>query len=187
MSPKLASNLISVGQLVDNNCNVNFSQTGYFVQDQVSGKVIVKGPKVGRLFPLQFTSPSFSSFSCTAIPSSFEDWHNKLGHPNSVVLSHLIKNGLLGNKTLVSDSSFKCSVCKLAKSKNLPFPHNATRANKCFTITHIDVWGVSLVLLHSTYKYFVTFIGDYNCFTWICFLHSKDEVFPMFKNFFGLY
>ena len=165
---------------MDNNCNVNFSQTGYFVQDQVSGKVIVKGPKVGRLFPLQFTSPSFSSFSCTAIPSSFEDWHNKLGHPNSVVLSHLIKNGLLGNKTLVSDSSFKCSVCKLAKSKNLPFPHNATRANKCFTIIHSDV---SPILSHSKYKYFVMFIDDYSRLTWIYFLRSKDGVFPMFKNF----
>jgi hypothetical protein len=44
VSPGLASNLISVGQLVDNNCNVNFSRTGCFVQDQVSGKVIAKGP-----------------------------------------------------------------------------------------------------------------------------------------------
>jgi hypothetical protein len=54
VSPGLASNLLSVGQLVDNNCNVNFSRDGCLVQEQVSGKVIAKGPKVGRLFPLQF-------------------------------------------------------------------------------------------------------------------------------------
>ncbi|RDX97523.1 hypothetical protein CR513_19704, partial [Mucuna pruriens] len=72
VSPGLASNL--VGQLVDNNCNVNFSPIGCFVQDQVLwGKVIAKGPKVGKLFPFQFHSPSFSSFACSGVPHSFED------------------------------------------------------------------------------------------------------------------
>lgn len=28
VSPELASNLLFVGQLVDNNCNVNFSRSG---------------------------------------------------------------------------------------------------------------------------------------------------------------
>jgi len=36
---------------------------------------------------------------------------------------------------------------------------------------------------HANYKYFVTFIDDYSRFTWIYFLHSKDEVFPVFKIF----
>lgn len=36
----LASNLIFVGQLVDNNYNVNFSGNGCFVHDQVSGKMM---------------------------------------------------------------------------------------------------------------------------------------------------
>lgn len=51
VSPGLASNLLSVGQLTNNNCNVNFSSVGCIVHDWVSGKVI-KGPKVGILFPL---------------------------------------------------------------------------------------------------------------------------------------
>ncbi|KAF7140818.1 hypothetical protein RHSIM_Rhsim06G0128500 [Rhododendron simsii] len=44
-TPRLASNLISVGQLVDDNCNVSFSKSGCIVQDQASGKVIGTGPK----------------------------------------------------------------------------------------------------------------------------------------------
>ena len=47
VSPDLSTNLISVGQLVDNNCNVHFSRSGCVVQDQVSGQLIAKGPKVG--------------------------------------------------------------------------------------------------------------------------------------------
>ena len=38
VSHDLSTNLLSVGQLVDNNCNVNFSRSGCVVQDQVSGK-----------------------------------------------------------------------------------------------------------------------------------------------------
>jgi len=66
------------------------------VLEQVSGKVIVKGPKVGKLFPLQFIS-SHLSLDCNNVLNSYEDWYRKLGHPNSIVLSHLFKTGLLGN------------------------------------------------------------------------------------------
>ncbi|KAJ9678122.1 hypothetical protein PVL29_022883 [Vitis rotundifolia] len=73
VSLDLSTNLISVGQLVDNNCNINFSRSSYVVQDQVSGKMITKGPKVGRLFPLHVSPftiiPSFPllSFACNVV------------------------------------------------------------------------------------------------------------------------
>nr|GMC82763.1 Retrovirus-related Pol polyprotein from transposon TNT 1-94 [Ipomoea batatas] len=70
VSPKLSTNLISVGQLVDNNCTVQFSKSGCFVQDQVSRKMIAKGPKVGRLFPLFLSLPPVSNYvACNAVQS----------------------------------------------------------------------------------------------------------------------
>ena len=54
---KLSTSLISVGQFVDNNCNVKFSRNGCIVQDQVLGTIIAKGLKVGRLFPIHFAIP----------------------------------------------------------------------------------------------------------------------------------
>ena len=145
--------------------------------------MIATGPKVGRLFPFWFTLPRLLSFNYTGVPNKYEDWHKKLGHPNSVVLSHLLKNGFLSNKITIPGSSFNCSVCKLAKSKTLLFPSIAHHADKCFDIIHIDVWGISPILSHAKYKYFVTSIDDYSRFTWIYFLHSKDQVFSMFKTF----
>nr|XP_034900430.1 uncharacterized protein LOC118038217 [Populus alba] len=38
VSPKLSTSIISVGQLVDDNCDVHFSRNGCLVQDQVLGK-----------------------------------------------------------------------------------------------------------------------------------------------------
>nr|GMD15921.1 Retrovirus-related Pol polyprotein from transposon TNT 1-94 [Ipomoea batatas] len=71
VSPKLSTNLISVGQLVDNNCTVQFSKSGCFVQDQVSGKMIAKGPKVGRPFSLFLSPPPVSNYvTCNAVQSN---------------------------------------------------------------------------------------------------------------------
>lgn len=47
---KLAKNRISVGQLVDQGCIVWFWRYGCVVQDLVTGKVLGRGKKVGRLF-----------------------------------------------------------------------------------------------------------------------------------------
>ena len=62
----------------------------------MSGKMIAKGPKVGRLFPLHVSSstivPSFPllSFACNVVGSQHKMWHRRLGHPNSDVLRTII-------------------------------------------------------------------------------------------------
>jgi hypothetical protein len=75
MSPDLFTNLILIGQLVDNNCDVHFSRSSCVMHDQVSGKMIAKGPRVGQLFPLYISPstiiPSFPlfSFACNIVGS----------------------------------------------------------------------------------------------------------------------
>ena len=187
VSPDLSTNLIFVGQLVDNNCNVHFSRSGCVVQDQVSRQMIAKGPKVGRLFPLHVSPstfiPSFPllSFACNVVGSGNKMWHRLLGRPNSDVLRTLFNSGLLGNKACSSiDISFDCTSCKLSQSKVLPFLHHASRASQCFELIHNDVWGIAPVVSHAHYKYFVTFIDDFSRFTWVYFLRAKGEVFSVF-------
>ena len=190
VSLDLSTNLISVGQLVDNNCNVHFSHSGCVVQDQVSGQMIVKGPKVGRLFPLHVSPSTFISsfpllsFACNVVGSGNKMWHRRQGHPNSDVLRTLFNSRLLRNKACSSiDLSFDCTSCKLGKSKVIPFPHHASRASQCFELIHSDVWGIAPVVSHAHYKYFVTFIDDFSHFTWVYFLRAKGEVFSVFQAF----
>lgn len=81
ISRGLTSNLISVGQLVENDCQVQFSQSGCLVQDQQSGKIIAKGPKVGPLFPIQFSLPpslSLPLVSCNSAIVDYQVWHKRL-------------------------------------------------------------------------------------------------------------
>ena len=80
-------------------------------------------------------------------------WHRCLSHPNSNVLRTLFDFGLLGNKARSSlDLSFDCTLCKLSKSKVLPFPHSISRASQCFDIIHSDVWGIAPIVSHAHYK-----------------------------------
>ena len=85
LSPSLSANLDSVGKLVDDDCHVSFSKSGCVVQDRVSGKMIAKGPKCGRLFPLHLSNlrnkPGFA-FLCVHSQNNWKLWHNRLGHPN---------------------------------------------------------------------------------------------------------
>jgi hypothetical protein len=137
----------------------------------VSGKILAKGSKVGRLFPQHFSIPSSLSLACVTVNTPNEVWHKHLGHPNSIVLSYMLNSSLLCNKEQVSKNlSFDCSVCKLGKSKTLSFSSHGSRAKKCFDIVYSDVWGISLVISHARYKYFVTFINDFNRYTWVYFL-----------------
>jgi hypothetical protein len=108
----------------------------------VSGKILAKGPKVGKLFPRQFSIPSSLSLACMTTNTSSEVWHKCLGHPNFVILSRMLNPGLLGNKEHVSKHLlFDCSVCKLGQSKTLSFPSHGIHAAKCFDIVHSDKWG----------------------------------------------
>ncbi|KAL5777431.1 hypothetical protein ACOSP7_010357 [Xanthoceras sorbifolium] len=128
------------------------------------------------------------SLACTSVASKSEVWHKRLGHPNSVVLTHLIKHGYLGNKDQFSSLNlcFDCATCKLGKSKTLSFPKHGSRATKYFEIIHSDVWGVSPIISHAQYKYFVMFIDDYGRFTWVYFFRSKADVFSVFQTFIAL-
>ena len=113
-----------------------------------------------------------------------EVWHKRLGHPNYVIFSHVINFGLLGNKDqFYSPLSFDCSTCKLGKSKSLSFPSHGSHAECCFYLIHNDVWGISPIISHVNYKYFVTFIDDYKKYNWIHFLHAKFEVLSIFQQF----
>jgi len=185
LAPKLSSNLISVGQFVDDNYNVHFSSAGCVVQDQVTRKPIARGPKMGCLFPLFLlvpTTSSIKSFASNKILALSMVWHCRLSHPNTQILSHVLHFDFIGNKAYPS-LSLECDSCKIGKSKILPFSLYANRASHCFDLIHSNVWGPSPGESYEKFKYYVTFIHDYSRFTWVYCLHSKSEVSRIFTKF----
>ncbi|KAL8122776.1 hypothetical protein AgCh_010956 [Apium graveolens] len=120
---------------------------------QQSRRVITRGPKVKRLFPIQFPSAcrSFPIVSCNFARIDYHAWHKRPGHPNNDILRGLLKSGVLGNTKLLSLNSvqFDCNSCKLGKSKTLPFSIHTSDVTQPFDLIHSDVWGMSQVVSHA--------------------------------------
>ena len=76
-----------------------------------------------------------------------------------------------------------CKGCAQGKNTENPFPSNNNKAKGILDIVHSDVCGLMSTTSLSGYVYYVFFIDDYSCKTWIYFLKSKDEVFGKFKEF----
>lgn len=91
----------------------------------------------------------------------------------------------LGNKDQCCNFVLRLdySTFKLRKSKILYFPIYGGRATTCFEIIHSDVSGIILVISHTRYRYFMTFINYYSRFTQIFFWCTKAEVLKIFLNF----
>jgi len=51
-----------------------------------------------------------------------------------------------------------------------------------FELVRSNVWGPTIESFDG-YKYFITFVNDFSCVTWIYLLKFKSEVVDVFKDF----
>ena len=63
------------------------------------------------------------------------------------------------------------------------FPSNERKAKGIFDIVHSDVFGPMYFISLRGYVYYVSFIDDFSCNTWIYFLKGKNEVLSKFKKY----
>jgi hypothetical protein len=63
------------------------------------------------------------------------------------------------------------------------FPSSNSKAKGVLDIVHLDMCGLMSTTSISGYVYYVSFIDDYSCKTWIYLLKVKNEVFGKFKEF----
>jgi len=96
--PKLALNLLSMGQLCELSLEVCFSNNGCHVQDPQTGQVLGTARKVGRLFEaISLDVTNRNNNNCAAATLSQDTWHSQLGHISSSRLESLISGGVLGH------------------------------------------------------------------------------------------
>jgi Integrase core domain len=63
------------------------------------------------------------------------------------------------------------------------FPLSTSLSQVTFELVHSDVWGPALVDSYNHFKYFIIFIDDFSCTTWIYLLKGKMKFFLCFKDF----
>ena len=97
-------------------------------------------------------------------------WHSQLGHVSFDRLRSLVSNGQLG----VLNDKIDCLSCQLAKQPTLRFNTSTSISHAPFDLIHFDIWGPSPNTTIGASKYFVIFVDDFTCFTWLFLMKYRS-------------
>lgn len=74
----------------------------------------------------------------------------------------------------------------MAKHTRFPFPNSTNKSVHFADIVHCDVWGPFNVPTYDHKQYFLTLVDDYNRYTWVCLMNSKDESIVLLRYFISM-
>nr|GFC25653.1 hypothetical protein [Tanacetum cinerariifolium] len=76
-----------------------------------------------------------------------------------------------------------CSACERGKRKEDSHPHKLVSSdNSKLELLHMDLCGPMRVASINGKKYILVIVDDYSRYTWVYFLHSKDETPEIIKK-----
>jgi uncharacterized membrane protein YgcG len=181
--PSTHKNLIFVHRFtLDNDTFIEFHSYFFLIKDRKTRKVLLHGPCKGGLYPLPPSTSKFRKLVFSAIKISVDRWHNRLGHPSRDIVRRVISKNNLPCATFDSSSHHLCDACACAKAHQLPYQISSSCSSVPLELIFSDVWGPAIESF-ARKSYYVTFIDDYNKFTWIYLLRRKSEVSKYFLEF----
>ncbi|GJW10037.1 retrovirus-related pol polyprotein from transposon TNT 1-94 [Tanacetum coccineum] len=111
-------------------------------------------------------------------------WHRRLSHLNFSTINHLKKKDLVGLSKFKYDKDHLCLACEQGKSKKSSFPPKLVPSTESkLELLHMDLCGPMRVANIIGKRYILVIINDYSRYTWVFFLHTKDEAPDMIINF----
>ncbi|NBX97749.1 hypothetical protein EBQ81_02685, partial [bacterium] len=184
--PELATNLISVKQMLGKGMIVNFAQDRCSIISP-NGEVLGMAQLDGKLFKLQTARAAchFTAAVSLRTPAAEAQlWHERFGHMGMQSLQKLVsKEMVTGLPKTLPDLGEVCGGCMMGKQHRDSFPSEGKKASEPLALLHTDLCGPMSTPSMGKARYFLTFIDDATRFTHICFLQSKDQVFSKFKEF----
>ncbi|KAG7576575.1 Ribonuclease H-like superfamily [Arabidopsis thaliana x Arabidopsis arenosa] len=181
--PELAQNLLSVGQMVENNCSVFFDGNVCVIKDKKSGSTLAVVKKTSNnLYPLEMSSVEASSL-VAKVSEETRLWHLRYGHLHENALKMLSEKDMVVGLPKIEGLKL-CEGCVFGKQTRKSFPiGQARRATQCLEIVHADLCGPMQTTSLGGSRYFLMMTDDYSRMSWVYFLESKGEAFEMFKKF----
>lgn len=177
--PKIDQNLLSLGQMVENNYSLSFKNKTCIIHDP-RGSLLMTVAMRDRSFHWR---PKFEH----ALPSLVTDsdiWHKRYGNFNFFALKSMHDKDLVKNMPAVQDSSCVCKICQLGKMVRKPFKKGpAARATTKLQLFYSDICGPMQNLSLGGCRFFMLFIDNCTRMCWIYFLKTKSEAAEVFLKF----
>nr|GFB19629.1 hypothetical protein [Tanacetum cinerariifolium] len=112
-------------------------------------------------------------------------WHQRLSHLNIAKINNLVKNNLVqGLLKMKFEKDHLCSACEQGKIHQ---KHHKSKtdfaSNKPLYLLHMDLCGPMRIQSINGKRYVLVVVDDYSRYTWVFFLHSKDEASEVIISF----
>ena len=156
------------------------------MKDLTTGAILTRGRSKNDVYewPSLQDSNSVGKQAYVGVKTSIDCWHDRLGHPSTKILTHIISHFKLPIHLNPSKFSF-CDSCHCNKSHRLPFGVSSLQSREPLDLLYTDVWGPSPIRSMDGYSYYVIFVDHFTKYSWLFPLAHKSDVssiFPKFKT-----
>ncbi|GJV71492.1 retrovirus-related pol polyprotein from transposon TNT 1-94 [Tanacetum coccineum] len=157
----------------------------YYVEDGVD---LLTGDRSLNLYTITLNEIASNSSDCLLAKASSSQswlWHQRLSHLNFVTINNLVKNNLVrGLPKMKFEKYHLCSACEQGKIHRKHHKSKmAFASNKPLYLLHMDLCGPMRVESINGKRYVLVVVDDYSWYTWVFFLHSKDEASEVIISF----
>ncbi|GJV08659.1 retrovirus-related pol polyprotein from transposon TNT 1-94 [Tanacetum coccineum] len=138
----LAFNLISVGELCDDDCVVSFTKVDRDISK--NGKFLAKEHRRNGLYMCKLGDNSKQKICLESVVDNSMLWHIRLGHANMRLVQNIASNDLVRNLLKLSFERYFCDTFGLGNQGNA---NNRTRKEvstaRVLELLHLDLCGLS--------------------------------------------
>nr|GEX23762.1 putative ribonuclease H-like domain-containing protein [Tanacetum cinerariifolium] len=190
---ELKCNLFSVSQICDKKNSVLFTDTKCLVLSFKfklldESHVLLRVPRENNMYDvnLQNIVPS-GDLTCLFAKATIDEsnlWHKWLGHINFKTINKFVKGNLVRElPTKVVESDNTCVACKKGKQHRASYKTKPVSSiDQPLFRLHMDFFGPTFVKSLNKKSYCLVITDDYNRFTWVFFLATKDGTSPILKT-----
>nr|GEX62266.1 retrovirus-related Pol polyprotein from transposon TNT 1-94 [Tanacetum cinerariifolium] len=183
----LGHNLFIVGQFCDKGLKVVFRKSTCFVRNE-DGVDLLTDDYSFNLYTIALNEVASNSSTCLlakAFSSQYWLWHQRLSYLNFATINNLVKNNLVqGLPKMKLKKDHLCSACEEGKiHRKHHKSKTAVALNKLLYLLHMDLCGSMRVKSINGKQYVLVVVDDYSRYTWVFFLHSKDEASNVIISF----
>ncbi|GJV02434.1 putative ribonuclease H-like domain-containing protein [Tanacetum coccineum] len=191
-------NLFSVSHICDKKNRVLFTDTDCLVLSNDfklpdESMVLLRVPRKHNMytFNLNNLAPK-ENLTCLVAKASSDEavkWHRRMGHVNYKNMNKLVKDNLVrGLPPKLFKNDHTCVAC--CKGKQHKATYKAITAvssiSEPLQLIHMDLFGPTSIRSIDHKYYCLVITDDYSRFCWVFFLETKDETYPILKNFISL-
>nr|GEU94751.1 hypothetical protein [Tanacetum cinerariifolium] len=158
---------------------VAFRKSTCFVRNE-DGVDLLTGDCSSNLYIIALNEFASNSLACLLAKASSSQswlWHQRISHLNFATINNLVKNNLVqGLPKTKFEKDHLCSKCEQGKIHQKHHKSKTAFAlNKPLYLRHMDLCGLMRDESINEKRYVLVVIDDYSRYTWVFFLHSKDE------------